>query len=600
MTDNTVQQREQHFAALKAKYQASDYEDTSPSSPLYFILRKADLGIELTEFELAWLTNHALFQTSERLSLQPEKELEPSTEEFQQLAVELSPLVSKYKAKAQPFLTEPSNPIYFIVWHLDSEGQITDSELQWLKQHQRMKTATIANQMNQFVTLKAKYQAADYSDSSPSSPLYSILKLMENEKPLTDQQLNWLESNGLFQTRAIVQQQESARQEEFAKLKEKYQATEYPDSSVTGKLYHILRKLEAENPLLGSEWDWLTEQKLTETLNIALEIKHKRHFMELKRRYLIAQDEEPSPSNPLYPILINIDSGKLTPSDMTFLSTSNQTEIIALAVDKYSANLKKLAKSGKSFSPEEVDWLQLNGREDIITSAKDKQLALLKTKYGIPNSQEKSHSSPLYEILQTLERNERLEPTQVAWLTNKRLFHYGSQIFIAYHKREAKNYEQEYKQTGNKWSLASASSHWRSAKEPRQALRLTDELSFNNIKEKKLKLALLTTRGGAFRDLGQFNEAKQCARKAIQSQQSRRHPYTLMGALCYEQGEYEEGERWFNEAVKRGASPKDKDAEIERVVKKAHKDKLEQVVAYLLKRDPVQYEWATKYLVDKR
>ncbi len=597
-----IEKREQHFAALKAKYQASDYDDTSPSSPLYFILRKADLGIELTEFELSWLTNHALSKTSELLSLPHEQELEPLTEELEQFAVELSPLVSKYKAKAPAFLKQPSSPIYFILWHLDSEGQITDSELQWLKQHQRLKTATIAYQMNHFVTLKAKYEAAHYSDSSPSSPLYSILKQMEDEKRLTDQQVNWLQSNGLFQTVAIVEQQELARKEEFANLKEKYQATEYPDSSVASPLYHILQKLEAGNPLLGSELDWLIEQQLIETFNLALELKQKRHFVELKRRYLTAQDEEDSsPSNPLYQILKNLDSGKLTPSDMKLLSTCNHTEIIAQAVDKYSASLKFKAKSGKPFSPEEVDWLQLNGREDIIMIAQEKLLELLKTKYGIPDSQEKSHSSPLYEILQTLDRNERLEPTQVAWLTNKRLFRYGSQIFIAYHKLEAKKYEQEYQKTGSKWSLASASSHWRSAKEPKQALRLTEDLNFHKIKENKLKLALLTTRGGAFRDLGQFNEAQQCARQAIESMPSRRHPYTLMGALCYEQGEYEDGEHWFNEAMKRGASPKDKDAEIERVIKNAHnKDKLDQVVAYLLKRDPVQYEWATKYLVNKR
>ncbi len=45
MTDDEFQEREHHFATLKSKYQASDYEYSSPSSPLYFILQKADVGI---------------------------------------------------------------------------------------------------------------------------------------------------------------------------------------------------------------------------------------------------------------------------------------------------------------------------------------------------------------------------------------------------------------------------------------------------------------------------------------------------------------------------------------------------------------------------
>jgi len=59
MTNNDFQKRVQHFATLKSKYQASDYEDSSPSSPLYLILRKTDLGIELTEFDLSKLVERA-------------------------------------------------------------------------------------------------------------------------------------------------------------------------------------------------------------------------------------------------------------------------------------------------------------------------------------------------------------------------------------------------------------------------------------------------------------------------------------------------------------------------------------------------------------
>ena len=70
-----------------------------------------------------------------------------------------------------------------------------------------------------------------------------------------------------------------------------------------------------------------------------------------------------------------------------------------------------------------------------------------------------------------------------------------------------------------------------------------------------------------------------------------------MGAICYERGEYYEGDRWFAEAIKRGASPRDEDAEIKRVVREAKDEsKRREVVEYLLQKDPNRYAWAQSYL----
>ncbi len=50
-TGKEYQNRLKHFTSLKSKYQATKYNDSSPSSLLYFILRKVDLGIELSNLE---------------------------------------------------------------------------------------------------------------------------------------------------------------------------------------------------------------------------------------------------------------------------------------------------------------------------------------------------------------------------------------------------------------------------------------------------------------------------------------------------------------------------------------------------------------------
>jgi len=199
--------------------------------------------------------------------------------------------------------------------------------------------------------------------------------------------------------------------------------------------------------------------------------------------------------------------------------------------------------------------------------------------------------------LQKLDRQERLEATDVAWLTENELFYPNEKITIEYHIIEAMFYEQEFHITKNQWNLPSASSHWRKAGEAQTALKLTDDLDWDRIKDKKLKSALLTTRGGAYRDIQQLNKAEKCAKGAIEYQPESHHPYTLMGAISYERGQYLEGDSWFNEAIKRGANPRDMDSEIKRVVRNAkNENKRLEVVEFLLQKDPSRYAWAKPYL----
>jgi len=594
--NNEAQTRVEHFACLKSKYQATTYEDSSPSSLLYFILRKADLGIEITEIERNWLREHKLLETLEAIR----KEHRYREKELRQLESEFSNLKSKYKATNSQESWKTS-PLYFILCRLESENKLTESEVQWLKSYGLTETITIAQQMEHFATLKAKYQATKHQDSSPVSRLYRILKQLDAKEQLRDSDVTWLNQHELFETVAVFQQQEAAREAEFAQLKDKYKATKHPDSSASSPLYLILQNLEADKQLSESEIDWLEQHELIETLDIILEIEQKRHFVALKAKYKATQYEDSSSSSHLYKVLKRLDSeNQLGEQDINFLKKRQLTETITIAQDKYAATLKTKIESGQQLEESEITWLKENGRENIIAIAQEKHFATLKSKYDVSDYKDKSPSSPLYAILQKLEKGQRLEPTEVAWLQEnktewRQLF--SGKIFITYHKIEATFYEQEYKRTGNQWNLPNASSHWRKADRPKQALKLTENLNFDKIKENKLKSALLTTRGGTFRDIGELDKAEKCARQAIEYQPNSHHPYTLMGAICFERGEYSQGEYWFAEAIKRGASPRDQDAEIKRVVKNAKdENKRREVVDYLLKKDPQRYAWAKSYL----
>ncbi|HAZ49835.1 MAG TPA: hypothetical protein DDW76_09030 [Cyanobacteria bacterium UBA11369] len=595
--DNEHQARLKHFTALKSKYQATKYEDSSPSSLLYLILRKADLGIEITDVEFDWLREHQLSETIEILQQKQQLRIE----EHKKLSAEFAQLKAKYKVNHY-WISDISSLLYVILCKLESASGLNNSDVSWLRDRGLPQLAEMADKLRQdielFAALKVKYRADKHQNTSPSSHLYQILKRLEKEQQLSDSGVNWLKKNSLLETLEIYQQIAAAREAEFSQLKEKYGANKHPDSSTSSPLYSILRNVDADRQLDKSQLEWLEKNGLSETLALVREIEQKRHFAELKAKYKSTQYEDASPSSHLYKVLQLIDSGNLLgEQDINFLKKRKLDETIAIAQEQYASSLKSKVNAGEQLSESEIEWLKNNGREDIITLAQQKRFAALKRKYDASDYKDNSPTSLLYEILLKLEKRERIEPKEVVWLRENRLLYPDHKIFIAYHTIEATFGEQEYKRTGNKWNLVNASSHWRKADKPQRALEVTEKLDIDKIKEDKLKSAIMTTRGGAFRDLAQLKDAENCARKAIEYQPNSHHPYTLMGAIYYDRRQYSEGDRWFNEAIKRGAKTEDIDAEIKKVVRDTKdKNQRQEVAEYLLKKDPVRYDWVRAYL----
>lgn len=589
MSNDPFEVQVQHFAALKSKYQATKYEDSSPSSLLYLILRKADLEFEITDSEWNWLLDHELLETIEAIEQEPLRK----AEEPRKLDAKFSQLKSKFKVTRHRDL-RLSSPLYPILWKLDSENQLTDLEVKYLQEQGLTEIVAIVEEMARFAALKAKYRATQYPDCSLDSPLYQILKQLDAGEILSDVEANWLVNNQLVDTLEIFWQQKAVWEAEFAQLKDKYKASEYPEKSVSSPLYPILKNLDADRQLSESELNWLEKHQLSETLNIVLEIEQTRHFAELKVKYKANESDDLSLSSHLYKVLKKIDlDNQLGEQDINFLKKRNLTETITIALDKCVASLKYKIKSGEQLSEADIDWLQKNGREDVITFAQEKEFAALKVKYRIIDHD--FPFDPFYAIMVKLEKEERLDPVLVVQLIQQKLLASHGKIAIAYHRLEALFYDREYERTGDKWNLPNASSHWRKADEPNSALQVTENLDFDQIKENKLKSALLTTRGGAFRDIHKLDDAEKCALKAIEYQPQSHHPYTLMGAICFERGQFSEGERWFNEAIKRGAESEDIDSELKRVVKNAKDEKRREVVEYLLKKNPQRYAWAKAY-----
>ncbi|WP_226889111.1 hypothetical protein [Nostoc sp. MG11] len=320
------------------------------------------------------------------------------------------------------------------------------------------------------------------------------------------------------------------------------------------------------------------------------ELEQAREFADLKVKYKASKIEDLSPFSHLYTLLKRLDSDNpLSEQDINFLKKRQLLETIAIANEKYAFALKSKVESGELLNELEIDWLQNNGREDLIIFAQQNHFAVLKRKYGLIDP-----SLPLelfYAIMVRLEKKERLDPKLVLQLMEEDLLSRGGKIALAYYRLEAEFYEQELGRTGHKWHIPTASGYWRKANEPEQALKLTN-LDLNKVNDSNLKSAILVTRGAAFRDIEKLDDAEICAKKAMEYQ-----PYTLMGAICYDKYEYEEGDYWFGQAIQRGAEIEDIDAERKRVIRSTkNEQKRHEAAEYLLKKDPERYAWAKAYL----
>ncbi|MFH7243741.1 MAG: hypothetical protein ACHWZW_12915 [Spirulina sp.] len=546
--------RNKHFSALKKKYQVSPFNTdhaTASSNFLYFVLRKAELGLKITKLEKRWMLKNGLLATTEMIALQEYQSLEQ-----ERLEAELLSLKCKFKIPEEIDFP-PSSSVYSILWRVESGETPGKSEVNFLQNKNLLETVSLIQNASIFKKLKLSYKATQHIGIFPEEPLYSILKKLATKDSLSSDEEDWLSDHEFQATLQIYwhQEQEKKTIEEFSNLKKKYDLYSFPEKLHSSFLYPILKKIDQGEVLSGSECNWLQDRRLY-TL---LEINHRRReiqlFKDLKDKYQANQYPNAEPDDRLFRILQGMDSG----------SEINEADI---------------------------HWLEGKELLDTAKIARAFHFRLLKRKYQIVGN---LSVDPFYEIMLKLERGERLDPKQVVQLIEENQLSRHGKIAMAYHRLEAIFYEEEYQRTGNLWNLPSASSHWRKANESEKALDSTRKVNWQKVRESDLKSALWVTRGAAFRDLDQLKDAENCAAEAMDCQPESHQPYTLMGAIHYDRGEYTEGDQWFDLAVERGAN--DTDDEIARIVKMTkEKAKRREVVEYLLKKDPTRYGWAQAYL----
>jgi hypothetical protein len=557
---------------LYEKYKAGHYAEKAALNPLSFILRKAELGYHLTASEWRWLDQHQLMETKDIIKNQESYRDSLRKEVGEELLQLKNDRFVYFPKTAIPTIDSETALVFYKV---NARERLADTELRFVRSsyHRFL-------DFNDFNDRKQKHGITEeipFDDSAEN-----ILSKLENRTSLCATDIEWLCTHNAYSFLNPIQNQ-------FSRLRTKYRATVQGGATCNPLvLCHILQKLEEKRLPDETEARYLRENRFVETLEIVKEIE----LSALKEKYLVRQIQEGGTTQHLYNVLKKLEAGlALSEPDINYLKKRKLHQTVKFAYQKNADCLIRKIEQDQGLRPDDVAWCEEHDFVEIV-------FLWLNRHYEVEHqNREDTPESPLYSILRKLEAGSRLVDDDVVWLEGEGLLRRSTAIYIAHHTLESQFYENEFQRTNNRWNLATASAHWRKAEKPESALKLTNDLDSKQIKPPKLRAALLTTRGGALRDINQLAEAENCALEAIKHFPNSPNPYTLMGALCYQTGRYGEGDRWFEEAGKRGAEPREQDAEIKRILRKKPDQAL---IDHLLKKDPHRLAWVKEFAIRAR
>jgi len=224
-----------------------------------------------------------------------------------------------------------------------------------------------------------------------------------------------------------------------------------------------------------------------------------------------------------------------------------------------------------------------------------REYASLRQEYGVDDHRYLSHPDELHSILLVLKAGQPLSPEQEGWLELNQL----DRLVHLSRERQAERYDAEAGSAEHPDvaanAAANASSLWRRVHKPERALASTASLDpLPPTVERRVGAKVLTTRGGAYRDLGDLASAERCGLEAVRLDSSNQYPYSLLGAVYYQMGEPTKGDEFFAEAAGLGAG--DNRGALRRAVEGAQGEARRRAAAHLLEKDRKAYAWAARYV----
>lgn len=208
---------------------------------------------------------------------------------------------------------------------------------------------------------------------------------------------------------------------------------------------------------------------------------------------------------------------------------------------------------------------------------------------------EREHFPRVMRLLKQVSGGKRLTPDDVAWLSTEASDYWTDALQRAWHRLEAEALTKAWKSGNKLWDAVNASAHWRKADDPEMALSITAAALEKANPNPKLRSALLTTRGGAMRDVDRLTDAKGHGAEAHELTPADFRPCTLLGAVSMELGDIAAGHDWYAKAEALGADRDTVDQELRALLIRSKPDAHDRIRSYLLAEDPERFAWLRKW-----
>lgn len=242
----------------------------------------------------------------------------------------------------------------------------------------------------------------------------------------------------------------------------------------------------------------------------------------------------------------------LTHIDMLMLVPPRFQIAVAAESDRLIAEEKRLHELENARQVEAAQWEAGREARGKLAEERKLQVAMILAaviekaqKYRVPPEDalnEDLSTNWIYTALLKHTGNGELQRSEIEQLKSRKYLYFASAA-----------YWDSWAARGDPWDALAACSLLRRTNDHKKALRLSGSLLTSGWSGKELS-ALLTTRGGALRDVADSLQAWSCGQRAIQANSDSPHSYMLLGALCYDDNRREEGDQHFRSARERGAT----------------------------------------------
>lgn len=319
----------------------------------------------------------------------------------------------------------------------------------------------------------------------------------------------------------------------------------------------------------------------------------------------------------LHGILLKIDAGeRMTARGRDFLIKTGLYALVNWAEGKTSlAEFRLQAKKEQAARIEDAaakavrdaaEWAERAAARAAAVQAtfaamandpvlrRKREAKTLLQRFGVRNV-DREHYRRVIGLLRQIGNGQRIAGEDLAWLKTEADYCWTEELQSAWHALEAATLTRAWEHSGDPWNAVNASGHWRKAGDPERALHVTEAALAKVSSNPKIRSALVTTRGGAMRDLCRLEEAKALASEAHHLTSSDYRPCTLLGAVHIQLGDLPAGHEWYARAERLGAPRQAIDQELRGLMKRSSIQEQQRIREFLLRQDAERFAWLRRW-----